>query len=106
MEVRVYDSQGPLLDSFKLVNEEARKASSPDNRSTLESTGVRAIGLRSPSPVTGLTFGTGVRWESFHRPGNTPDDTEQLKIAVTGSASLGANSLRRRAGIPSGPEAL
>ena len=32
MEVRVYDSQGPLLDSFKLVNEEARKASSPDNR--------------------------------------------------------------------------
>ena len=27
MEVRVYDSQGPLLDSFKLVNEEARKAS-------------------------------------------------------------------------------
>ena len=32
MEVRVYDSPGPLLDSFKLVNEEARKASSPDNR--------------------------------------------------------------------------
>ena len=32
MEVRLYDSQGPLLDSFKLVNEEARKASSPDNR--------------------------------------------------------------------------
>ena len=96
MEVRLYDSQGPLLDSFKLVNEEARKASSPDNRSTLDSPGVRAIGLRSPSPVTGLTFGTGVRWESF----------QQLKIAVTGSTSSGANSLRRRAGIPSGPEAL
>jgi len=49
--------------------------------------------------VTGLTFGTGVRWESFHRSGNTPDDAEQLKIAVTGFASSGANSLRRRAGI-------
>ena len=32
VEVGVYDSQGPLLDSFKLVNEEARKVSSPDNR--------------------------------------------------------------------------
>ena len=62
--------------------------------------------VRSPSPVTDLTFGTGVRWEFFHRSGNTPDDTEQLKIAVTGLASSGANSLRRRAGILSGPEVL
>ena len=74
--------------------------------STLESTGVKVIGRKSPSPVTGLTFGTGVRWESFHRSGNTPDDTERLKITVTGSASSGANFLRRRPGMPSGPEAL
>ena len=32
MKVRVYNSQGPLLDSFKLLNEEARKASGPNNR--------------------------------------------------------------------------
>ena len=32
MEVRIYDSQSPLLDSFQLVNEEARRAGSPDNR--------------------------------------------------------------------------
>ena len=74
--------------------------------STLESTGVKAIGLKSPSTVTGLTFGTGVKRESFYRSGNTPDDTERLKIAVTGSASSSANSLRRRVGISSGPEAL
>ena len=35
VEVRVYDSQGPLLDSFKLVNEEARKASSPDKQKSI-----------------------------------------------------------------------
>ena len=74
--------------------------------STLDSTAVRAIGLKSPSPVTGLTLGIGVRQESFHWVGNTPDDTERLKIVATGSASSGANSLRMRAGTPSGPGAL
>ena len=42
----------------------------------------------------------------FHHSGNTPDDTERLKITVTGSASSGANFLGRCVGMPSGPEAL
>ena len=74
--------------------------------STLDSTGVRAMGLKSPLPVIGLTFGTGAMLESFHCVGNTPDETNRLKINATGSASSGANSLRRLAGIPSGPGAL
>ena len=35
VEVRIYDSQGPLLNSLELLNEEARKAGSPDNRRVL-----------------------------------------------------------------------
>ena len=62
--------------------------------------------LKSMPPVIGLTFGTGVMLESFHCFGNTPDETEGLKTNATGSTSSGANPLRRRAGIPSGPGVL
>ena len=69
--------------------------------STLDTHGVRAIGLRSLLPVTGVTFGIGDIYESFHSVGKQPEDSERLNIS-----SSGTNSFQMRFGTPSGPCAL
>ena len=74
--------------------------------STLDTHGVRAIGLRSLLPVTGVTFGIGDIYESFHSVGKQPEDSERLNISAPAVASSGANSFQMRFGTPSGPWAL
>ena len=73
---------------------------------TLDTTAVKAIGLKSPLPAMGVTLGTGVVLESFHAVGKVPADKEVLNITVMGSANSGAYSFQMRVGIASGPEAL
>ena len=57
---------------------------------TLEMIAVREIGLKSPLPVMGVSFGTGVTLESFHAVGKVPDAIVVLNISVIGSASSDA----------------
>ena len=55
---------------------------------TFDRFAVKAIGRISSSQVAGCTFGMGVRSASFQGVGNSPDNSDWLKIKATVSATV------------------